>query len=431
MPVKALKMAIPRSLVLMVLLGLVIGIGTLVRADELMPPSYEYGNEIMALKSKLSLLEEGLKTKEVSLSERESKISVLEQELEALRTQKGESQDAALAQLQIESAEAKVRELEGQVQALQEESRKLREEAEAHAGAAKSHEEAANLHLNEKEKTIMALEDQRIRLQKAERGLQIAEAAMLKAKAEAEEKAKRLDEIHQGWLPPWAAMRAELLQKTAYSRWSTHADPVVKNLQKSASTNHVKYVKPHLDTIQTKVNPLIREKWQKLTEAVAPHLETVKNMGVKSREYIAPHVETVQKTVSPYAEAAKEKSKPYVDKASTFAAPHLERLNTLAGPHYRRAVTTAYNYHEGVQSYLKESLGKYEFLSHLLTKESIWFLAAAVLALPIMLIFMLFRRLFSSQPVVPSKRHRSTQSGTSSTIKNPRRSKQTDRLVEK
>ncbi|KAG0611257.1 hypothetical protein M758_7G127000 [Ceratodon purpureus] len=427
-------MATPRSLLLIVLFGLVCSIATVVRADEGIPPSYEYGNEIVALKSKLSLLEEGLKNKELSLSEKESKISKLEQELDALRTRKEETEDTKLAQLKIDSAMSKVRELESQVKSLEEEADKLRVEADLHANRAKTVEDTATSHLTEKEKAIKALEDQKLRLQKAERGLQIAEAAMLKAKAEAEEKAKKLDDLHQSWLPPWAATHAETLTKTASDRWSTHADPVVKNFQRSASSKAAdahEYIKPHLDTFHTKVNPLIKEKWQKLAAAAAPHLETVKKAGVSSREYIAPHVETVQKTVNPYVEAVKVKSKPYVDQAKTFAAPHLERVDTLAGPHYRRVLTAANSYHEQVQSHLKEKLGQYKFLSSIATNEFIWFLAAALLALPFVTVFMFLRSLFVPKQVVHHKRHRSSHSGSSSTSKKPRRSRQADKQEQK
>jgi hypothetical protein len=433
MHIKDFKMAASRSLLLIVLLGLVCSVATVVRADDGIPPSYEYGNEIVALKSKLTVLEEGLKNKELTLSEKESKINQLEQELDALRTRKEETGDTKLAELKIDSAMSKVRELESQVKSLQEEADKLRVEADLHANRAKTVEDTATGHLTEKEKAIKALEDQKVRLQKAERGLQIAEAAMLKAKAEAEEKAKRLDDLHKAWLPPWAATHAETLTKTASDRWSTHAEPVVKNLHRSASSRAAdahEYIKPHLETFHTKVNPLIKEKWQKLAAAAAPHLETVKKAGVSSREYIAPHVETVQKVVNPYVEAVRVKSKPYVDQAKTLAAPHLERVNTVAGPHYRRALAAANSYHEQVQSHLTEKLGQYKVLSSLATKEFIWFLAAALLALPFVIVFMFLRSLFVPKPVVHHKRHRSSHSG-SSTSKKPRRSRQADKQEQK
>lgn len=281
----------------MVLLGSVISVGTVVRADGGSPP-HEENNEITILKSKLSTLEEGLKTKD-------SKITEMEQELTTLRSRKELSEESKLAQLKVDSAMSKIRELESQVRSLQEESDKLRVEADLHANRAKSVEETATAHLTDKEKAIKALEDQKTRLRKAERGLQIAEAAMLKAKAEAEEKAKKLDDLHKAWLPPWASTHAETLQKTASSRWSTHAEPVVKNLKKSASskaTDAHAYIKPHLDTFHTKVNPLIREKWEKLVVAVAPYLEIVKKAVISAREYIAPHVDTVHKTVNPYVQ---------------------------------------------------------------------------------------------------------------------------------
>lgn len=374
-------------------------------------------HELTLLKSKLHTLEEGLKSKE-------SKINELEHELTTLR-----SRD--VSQLKVDSAMSKIRELESQVQSLQDESAKLKTEADLHANHAKTVSETASSHLSEKEKAIKALEDQKLRLQKAERGLQIAEAAMLKAKAEAEEKARKLDDLHQSWLPPWAATHAETLQKTASSRWSTHGEPVVKELKRTASSkvgDAHGYVKPHLDTFHKKVKPAIREKWEKVVVAVAPHIEKVKKGVESGREYIAPHVETVQKTVNPYVESVKEKSKPYIDQAKTCAAPHLERVQTLAGPHYRRAVTAAYDYHSQVQRQLEGKLGNYKFA----TKQFIWFLAAAILALPFVTVFMFLRSLLSSPTKsVHHKRHRSSHSGSSSHSKKPRRSKQADKQFEK
>jgi len=122
----------------------------------------------------------------------------------------------------------------------------------------------------------------------------------------------------------------------------------------------------------------------------------------------------------------KEKSQPYIDQAKTCAAPHLERVQTLAGPHYQRALTAANSYHSQVQSHLKEKLGKHKFATDLF----IWFLAAAILALPFVTAFMFLRSLWSSpKKAVHHKRHRSSHSG-SSTSKKPRRSKQADKQFE-
>lgn len=134
-----------------------------------------------------------------------------------------------------------------------------------------------------------------------------------------------------------------------------------------------------------------------------------------------------------YGQVVREKSRPYVDQASTFVAPHVERVKTIAGPHYRRALTTANNYHEQLQNTVKETLSKHELLKSFATKESVWFLAAALLALPFVLAFMVLRSLFAPKKVVHHKRHRS-HSGTqssSSLNKKPRRAKNVDKLVEK
>lgn len=130
-----------------------------------------------------------------------------------------------------------------------------------------------------------------------------------------------------------------------------------------------------------------------------------------------------------HLQVVKEKSRPYVDQVKTLAAPHLERVHTLAGPHYRRALTTANSYHAQVQSHLKDKLEKYEFSSSLATTQFIWLLAAAILALPFVTVFMFLRSLYSPKKAVHHKRHRSSHSG-SSTSKKPRRSRQADKQFE-
>lgn len=301
-------MATSRSFLLLVLAIVCLSVATPINGDagvveSAAPTQHEFQKEIADLKQQVSLLQVGLKTKDSSISEKDSRIKSLESEVKNLHSHKQGA--AGDAESKLEIAQSKVRELEKQVSSYKEAAEKLKVEARTSEEKAKVVEEAALKHVSEKEKVVKAFEDLKTRLQKAERGLQIAEAAMLKAQSEAEAKARKLDEAHKAWLPPWAATHAETLQRTASSHWSTHAEPVVKNLQRSASLkagDAHEYIKPHLDTFNSKVNPVIRKNWQKLTLALAPHLETVKKAGVASRDYIAPHVETVQKKVDPYVQ---------------------------------------------------------------------------------------------------------------------------------
>ena len=143
------------------------------------------------------------------------------------------------------------------------------------------------------------------------------------------------------------------------------------------------------------------------------------------------YVETWYDKIIDLVQVAREKSRPYIEHVSTFVAPHLEKVNTIAGPHYRRALTSANSYHERVQSNLKDFLARHELFTSFATKETIWFLAAALLAFPFLLTFMILRSLFTPKKVVHHKRHRSSHSSSSSTNKKPRRSKQVDKQVEK
>lgn len=326
--INLMKMASSRSLLLLLLIGLALGFSEVVRADggiQLEPPQavkYDYSKDIELLKSKVLSLEAAIKSKDSILSQKDKQISTLETEMSSLHTHK---EGAGAAEAQLASALSKVRELESQVRAVKEEAEKYKQEAKKEADRAKAVESSANAHLAEKEKVVKALSDQKSRLQKAERGLQIAEAAMLKAKAEAETKAKKLEEVHGAWLPPWAAAHAETLQKTASSRWETHAEPAVRNLQRSVSAKAMDahgFMKPHLDSFKTKVYPVISDKWRKLTLAVAPHLETIRKAGVSSREYMSPHFETVQNTVDPYVQVFW----PTVESLFYLLSPCLTRL---------------------------------------------------------------------------------------------------------
>jgi hypothetical protein len=392
-------------------------------------------NEAAALKVQIRVLEEGIKQKEMVLDQRENTISDLESEVRQHQHTQKEGSDSEV-EVELEAALSTIKELETLVGRLRDESEKLEQEAKGLINRAESAQNKAATDLSEKERALKAVAEQESRLRTVEKGLEIAEAAMLKAQAEGETKAKELAATHKAWLPHWAATHTAALQRSVSSGWSTHGDPVVESLKRTASgrvADAHSFLKPHLETLNTKVNPVIRERWQQITLAVAPYLERVVKSGASSKEYLAPQVEKVHSTVQPYIQMVKEKSAPYVDQASNLLAPHLERVNTIAGPHYQRVLTTANSYHEQLQETVKENLQKHEALASLATKETVWFLAAALLGLPIVAVVTVIRSLFSGKKLTHHKRHRSHggNTGIGSSHKRARRSKQVDKLGDK
>lgn len=139
----------------------------------------------------------------------------------------------------------------------------------------------------------------------------------------------------------------------------------------------------------------------------------------------------VHESVDPYVQTVKEKSQPYVEQAANFLSPHLEKANTVAGPyvkianeHYQTVVSQASTYHEHLQDSVKGTMGKHEVLARWATKELIWFLASALLALPVVASVLVFSSVFGTKkPVKPQRRSAgsSGHSSSSSGIKKPRR----------
>jgi myosin heavy subunit len=438
-----------RRFVVVLLLGVfALEVGVVVRADKGIQVEEaaasglgfedEGGESVVSLKTQIRALETGLKEKESILEERDKRISDLQSEArkQQQRTHK-EGGGAGDVEAKLEAALSKIKELEAQVGRLTDGSQKLEKEVKGLIKRAESAEKKAATVLSEKERAVKAVVEQESRLRRAEKGLEIAEAAMMRAQAEGEAKAKELAATHKAWLPPWAATHTASLQRSVSSQWSTHGDPVVESLKRSVSaraSDAHSFLRPHLHTFNSKVTPAIRERWQQIALAVAPHLETIQNAGASSRNYLAPHVDKVYSTVQPYVQIVKERSAPYVDQAATFFAPHFQKVNTITGPYYKRLLSTANSYHEQLQETVKETMSKNEALGSLATKETVWFLAAALLGLPIVAAFTVIRSLLSGKKRTHHKRHRSSHGGGNSggsTHKKARRSKQADKLGDK
>jgi hypothetical protein len=88
---------------------------------------------------------------------------------------------------------------------------------------------------------------------------------------------------------------------------------------------------------------------------------------------------------------------------SSNAKSHIEKVNVILQPYtkpvanaYGRFLTTATKYHRQLQRSVRQTLKKYELTAALATKELIWFMASALLALPVFGILMAYSSIFSS-----------------------------------
>lgn len=133
------------------------------------------------------------------------------------------------------------------------------------------------------------------------------------------------------------------------------------------------------------------------------------------------HVAQVHESVDPYVKTVRAKSKPYVDHATKILSPHLEKAGPyvkIANDHYQNVVSQATTYHEQLQDSVKGTMGKHEVLARWATKELIWFLASALLALPVVASLLVFSSVFGSKTPNQAKPQRRTASPSSSSQSN-------------
>ncbi|KAJ7515383.1 hypothetical protein O6H91_22G011900 [Diphasiastrum complanatum] len=217
--------------------------------------------------------------------------------------------------------------------------------------------------------------------------------------------------------------------------WSEHGEPVVAFISKEWR-EHGKPVVTFLsekvyqisgaaqETVKEKWLPAAKQHWEDAVLVIGPHIEMVKvKVGEEWGEHgepvvtflshkayqisvsAQPHLETVKELVrekaGPYVDKTAVFAQPYVDKASVFAQPYVQSTRSFYGPFFEKAhsvyqilskLTTTY--HLRLQTSLQESIKKYECLAALASKELIWFLASALLLLPVLGIFLVFSSTF-------------------------------------
>nr|CAD1825434.1 unnamed protein product [Ananas comosus var. bracteatus] len=361
--------------------------------------------EISALEKSIAERTGELKTKDETIAKLEStiqdksqRIASLQDEIETIR-KKG----ALDAEEKAGKAYARASELEKQIERLRNEfelKNSLRNALEARANEA----EKKVRELTKKLESLQSSSDeQKRRTLIIEQALQAAEEELMRVQLEATSKSKELREAHRAWLPHWLATYISYCQELASTHWNEHAKPTLDIFLQKASEKSIqvkKWAEPHLETAKTKWIPVVKEQWLVFITTAKPYVHTASSKAVEiyeaSKNAITPHVAKVQDFADPYFQETKKLSKPYVDQVAKFAKPHVEKVRIVAKP-YSEQVVRAYGkflksaniYHRQVQGTILDHLEKHEITKPLATKELVWFMASALLASPVFIVYKL------------------------------------------
>ncbi|XP_028079768.1 uncharacterized protein LOC114281495 isoform X2 [Camellia sinensis] len=351
--------------------------------------------ELDQLNSKVSLLESSiddkiheLKRKDKSIKqmgniiqEKSATIASLQSEIQAL-------QGSLDAKEQVGRAHARVGELENQVDFM---------------GTVNS---AATLQLHR------INDEQKSRIRKTERALQVAEEEMMKAKLEANTVSKELIEVREAWIPHWLATHLLHCQSFIVTHWREHGSPAFdatfqKALQKKAEVE--KWAEPHIETVKTIWIPIMKDQWLRFATQFGLHVKslTAKTIEVyhASKNSIVPHVAKVQEMVDPHFQEVKKFTKPYIDQVTTMTKPHVDKAHLLMKPYtkkvirtYRKCIRAATKYHRQVQATIHEKLKSHDLTKPLATDELVSLMAFALMAAPLIFLFNVASSIFCKKP---------------------------------
>ncbi|KAM0946671.1 hypothetical protein DsansV1_C08g0077991 [Dioscorea sansibarensis] len=373
--------------------------------------------EIERLKSQIQALESSItdKAREVRnknelieklekiIEEKSASIASLQTEIELLQ-RKG----VVDAEELVGKAHARAREFEKQAEKLKSEIEalsRIRNALEDQLSEAERKFQELNLKSDNQHKLNDEL---RHKLQKTERALKVAEEELMRVQLEATSKSKELTEIHGAWFPHWLAIRIGHCQDFVVVHWNEHGKPamnllLLKASEKSAQAH--KWAEPHLEVAKTKWIPAAKGQWVTFTTHVEPYVQKASTKTIQiyevSKSTVSPHIAKVQELADPYVKKAREVSRPYIEQVAVITKPHVEKLHVVMKPYTTRAVyaygeflKTATKYHDQVQASVQEKLKNHELTKHLATKEFVWFVASALLALPVLFLLKLLSIIF-------------------------------------
>ncbi|XP_057434647.1 uncharacterized protein LOC130727515 isoform X2 [Lotus japonicus] len=379
----------------------------------------QLNSRILTLESQIKDKSQELKKKDEVIAEKEKFIQDKSSTVESLQNEVASLQKKGSldAQEEVGKAHARAGELQKQVENLKRELEKQNKEKVNWETRVAELEKKIH-DLNSKLEDIQKVnEEQKTKIRKTERALKVAEEEMVKAKLEANSKARELIEAHGNWLPPWLAVHYIRSKSLVEAHWNKHGKPVLevvtqKALEKKAQAE--KWAEPHLETVKTKWIPAVKQQWSEVKTQAEPRVQLLRTKSFEvyetSKKAIDPHFSNAKEFVDPYYQEARKLSKPYIDQVAVAAKPHVDKAQVVLKPYtkkvvhaYRNFLQSATTYHRQVQATVQETLKKHELTRPLATKELEWFAASALLALPIILLARAFSAIFCKKVNKPAR----------------------------
>jgi myosin heavy subunit len=370
--------------------------------DYFHPAESSITKQTQELKSK----DDGIQKLEKLIEEKSKKIATLQSEITSLETKR-----SLAAEEQAGKANARAIELEKQIEKLKkdiEAQNSKKSTVEARAGDADKKVQELNAKLEKLQKTS---DEQKRRIQKTEHALKVAEEELMRVQLETTTQLNQLKEVHGAWLPPWLVTHTARAKEMMLSHWNEHGKPAVNSLLQKASEKSVqakKWAEPHVEAAKTKWIPVIKEKWVTMKTNAEPYVQKVSAKSIElyqaSKDVVLPHVVKAHKIADPYFQEAKKVSKPYIDQVAKATKPHVEKIRIYLKPYTKRAVHIYGNflekataYHQQAQATVLDYLHQHELTKEFATEELAWYLASALLIMPIYVFYNVLVETFCSK----------------------------------
>ncbi|GJM98381.1 hypothetical protein PR202_ga15389 [Eleusine coracana subsp. coracana] len=319
---------------------------------------------------KLKTKDDAIETLKNVINEETQKISTLQSEITSVK-----AKGSLAAEEQASKANARAAELEKQIEKLKKDikdqnNKKISLEARASDAEKKVQELNAKL-----EKLQRTSDEQKRRIQKTELALKAAEEELLKVQMETTTKLKQLREVGVILIALFLAGSWSMVATldVMSDHWNEHGKPVFNSLLQKASEISVeakKWAKPHVETAKMKWVPVAKEKW-----------------------------DILKKNSEPYVRMASTKSVEVYQVSKDFITPHLVNAREAADP-YLQAQTTILDY-----------LHQHEFTKEFATQEVVWYLASALLVMPVLVVYTLLVETFCTKKQKKSPRSSNANHG--------------------
>lgn len=296
--------------------------------------------------------------------------------------------------------------------------------------------------------------EQKTRLHKAERDLKVTKEEMLKAKSEAASMFKKLTEVKRELNPHWLVLHFCKIKSYMLIQWNKYLQPALdftieKALEKKVQLE--KWLDLHIRTINTKCIPMMKEKWLAFTTHLQPQLCSLTCKTIKVCHSSVEHVLRILELVQPQLQSLPSKTikvchssidcilktlelvqpqlrslmskstnayhssmdhvfktldsvEPYIQGFGRFVEPFMNRVAIVIRFHSNKAyvmlMESANIYHQRVQQVLKNN----KLTRSIASVELAWFLASALLVLP-MVVFFKFYFAITSKSVKKGNRN--------------------------